>query len=101
MKEEEKRQIPGGSEENTHHTGKVTERQLSRKIGIQNQWGRTEDCSSKKADVFLPLFPFKQNCFHLFAYFIFKWFFKVQFNLSYMDAMLLIAITCFEFAHLV
>ena len=48
-KEEEKRQVPEGSEENTQHTGKVTERQLRRMMGIQNQWRGTEDCTSKKA----------------------------------------------------
>lgn len=63
--------------------------------------GWTEDCSFKKVGVFLPLFSFKLNCFHLFAYFIFKWFFKVQFYLSYMHAVVVIAITYFEFAHLV
>lgn len=33
VKEEEKKEIPEGSEENTHHTGKVTEKQLRRKLG--------------------------------------------------------------------
>lgn len=75
----ERRQIPGGIEENAHHTGKVTERQLRRKIRIQNQRGWAEGCSSKKVGVFLPPFPFKRNCFHLFACLIFKWLFKVQF----------------------
>lgn len=47
--EEEKRQVPGGSEEYAPHTGKVTERQLRRMIGNPNQWGGTEDCTSEKA----------------------------------------------------
>lgn len=76
----EKRQITGGGEENTHHTGKVTKKYLRRKIGIQNQWRWTEDCSSKKVGVYLTLLPFKLNCFHLFACLIFKWFLKVWFD---------------------